>query len=272
MSASSPHVAVVIPCYGQAKFLPGAGGQRGRQTLTIWRSSSSTTASRTRPRKDGRLAGRGAPGPHDRLIRQANQGCREPQRRRRRVPPPIHRPLDTDDKLPGVCGAEGGSARRAPGGVHRRRRPSHVRRRPPAHPHSPCDFVDLARTNRIGVVAMFRRRAWEDVGATTSRCARATASRTRTGISGWGAPSAAISASTSGAPCSTTAFARQHVPQRRRPAHQGPHRLNHPVLYSAEQATGQRASLTATRGARDRRRGLRGADAWRAGGHAAAHG
>ena len=175
MSASSPRVAVVIPCYGQAQFLPEAVDSVCAQTfddleiVIVDDGSPDDTAEVA-----GRLAER-HPDRTIRLIRQANQGL--PASRNNAVASTAAEfivPLDADDKLPpeyvelkAAALDAHPEASIADGDHHTFGADRQL------IPHSPYDFVDLARTNRIGVAAMFRRRAWEDVGGyNESMCTR----------------------------------------------------------------------------------------------------
>ena len=101
-----------------------------------------------------------------RLIRQANQGL--PASRNNAIADTGGEfvvPLDADDKLPPnyvelkVAALQARPEVSIADGDHHMFGADRQ-----LIPHSPYDFVDLARTNRIGVAAMFRRRAWEDVG------------------------------------------------------------------------------------------------------------
>jgi SAM-dependent methyltransferase len=110
-----------------------------------------------------------------RLIRQANQGL--PASRNNAIASAGGEfvvPLDADDKLPGdyvelkVAALDAHPEASIADGDHHTFGADRA-----LIPHSPYDFVDLARTNRIGVAAMFRRRAWEDVGGyNESMCTR----------------------------------------------------------------------------------------------------
>ena len=166
MSASDPRVAVVIPCYGQAHFLREAVESVCAQTfedlevVIVDDGSPDDTANVAE-----RLAAEHPERPI-RLLRQANQGL--PASRNNAIESTGGEfvvPLDADDKLPGdyvqlkVAALEAHPEASIADGDHHTFGADRQ-----LIPHSPYDFVDLARTNRIGVAAMFRRRAWEDVG------------------------------------------------------------------------------------------------------------
>jgi SAM-dependent methyltransferase len=166
MSASHPRVAVVIPCYGQAHFLAEAVESVCAQTFAdleiviVDDGSPDDTAAVAE-----RLAAEHPERPI-RLIRQANQGL--PASRNNAIAGTGSEfivPLDADDKLPPtyvelkVAALDAHPEVSIADGDHHMFGADRQ-----LIPHSPYDFVDLARTNRIGVAAMFRRRAWEDAG------------------------------------------------------------------------------------------------------------
>ncbi len=175
MSASAPRVAVVIPCYGQAHFLAEAVESVCAQTygdlevVIVDDGSPDDTAEVAT-----RLAAEHAARPI-RLIRQANQGL--PASRNNAIDSTSAEfivPLDADDKLPPdyvqlkVAALDARPDASIADGDHHTFGADRA-----LIPHSPYDFVDLARTNRIGVAAMFRRRAWQDVGGyNASMCTR----------------------------------------------------------------------------------------------------
>jgi hypothetical protein len=166
MSASAPRVAVVIPCYGQAHFLREAVESVCAQTfgdlevVIVDDGSPDDTADVA-----GRLAAEHPERPI-RLIRQVNQGL--PASRNNAIASTDGEfvvPLDADDKLPPdyvelkVAALEAHPEASIADGDHHMFGADRQ-----LIPHTPYDFVELARTNRIGVAAMFRRRAWSDVG------------------------------------------------------------------------------------------------------------
>lgn len=175
MSGSAPRVAVVIPCYGQAHFLREAVESVCAQTfgdlevVIVDDGSPDDTADVA-----SRLATEYPERPI-RLIRQANQGL--PASRNNAIASTGGEfvvPLDADDKLPPdyvelkVAALDAHPEASIADGDHHTFGADRA-----LIPHSPYDFVDLARTNRIGVAAMFRRRAWEDVGGyNASMCTR----------------------------------------------------------------------------------------------------
>jgi SAM-dependent methyltransferase len=175
MNASVPRVAVVIPCYGQAHFLREAVESVCAQTfqdleiVIVDDGSPDDTAAEA-----SRLAGEHPERPI-RLVRQANQGL--PASRNNAIAGTGSEfvvPLDADDKLPAdyvelkVAALDAHPTASIADGDHHTFGADRA-----LIPHSPYDFVELTRTNRLGVAAMFRRRAWEDVGGyNESMCTR----------------------------------------------------------------------------------------------------
>lgn len=175
MSASTPRVAVVIPCYGQAHFLAEAVESVCAQTFADLEIVIVDDGS---PDNTAEVAsGLAAKHPERpiRLLRQPNQGL--PASRNNAIKSSSAEfivPLDADDKLPPDHVALKVAALEAQPGASIADGDHHTFGADRALiPHSPYDFVDLARTNRIGVAATFRRRAWEDVGGyNESMCTR----------------------------------------------------------------------------------------------------
>ncbi len=240
MSVSAPRVAVVIPCYGQAHFLREAVESVCAQTfgdlevVIVDDGSPDDTADVA-----SRLAAE-YPERRIQVLRQANQGL--PASRNNAIASTGGEfvvPLDADDKLPPdyvelkVAVLDAHPEASIADGDHHTFGADRA-----LIPHPPYDFVDLARTNRIGVAAMFRRRAWEEVGGyNESMC-------TRNGF--------AYEDWDFWLGCAERGHFGMHVPRalfyyRVRPdsmfQNVNDQRtkarivLNHPVLYSAEQAT-----------------------------------
>jgi FkbM family methyltransferase len=162
----SPRIAVVIPCYNQAHFLPEAVASvcaqsyRALEIVIVDDGSPDDTAEVARRLADGH------PERQIRVVQQRNQGL--PAARNRGIEAintEYVLPLDADDTLsplfvekcvaaldahPEYSIAYGGQQDFGEGSTF--------------YPHPPYDFPTLTRVNLIGVASAFRRKAWEDVG------------------------------------------------------------------------------------------------------------
>lgn len=167
----APRVAVVIPCYEQAQFLPEAVQSACAQTfddleIVIVDDGSPDDTALVARRLAERHSDRAV-----RLLRQENQGL--PASRNNAIESTgaeLILPLDADDMLdPRFVEACVAALDR-----HRERSIAYgdfqefgARDRFVSRPE--YDFVSLTSVNGIGVASMFRRRAWEEVGGYNER-------------------------------------------------------------------------------------------------------
>jgi len=164
--ASVPLVSVVVPCYGQAAFLPEAVGSVVVQTYPRWElvvvddGSPDDTAAVAE-----RLIG-SEPDCAIRLVRRENGGL--PAARNTGIEAAAGEYvvcLDADDRLTsGYLAACVGALEADPEISIAYGCQQNFGEDTAFHPHPEYDFRTLTRQNLLGVASMFRRRAWEDAG------------------------------------------------------------------------------------------------------------